>query len=140
MRLSNFWGGERRFRVYRDSYSNFTLLLLFDLLFTGRRNVISRKVFNSISLYYIDSLFKRKVVWKLIQMRNKISRISYFCFSFKLNEKKRVLLKKYGLEIGLQKIVRWRGVLTLKDIMNKDLRRYTLTFVLHTSKLSELEK
>ena len=101
-----FLRGERRFRVYRDSYSNFTLLLLFDLLFTGRRNVISRKVFNSISLYYIDSLFKRKVVWKLIQMRNKISRISYFCFSFKLNEKKTVLLKKYGLEIGLQKIVR----------------------------------
>ena len=95
-----FLRGERRFRVYRDSYSNFTLLLLFDLLFTGRRNVISRKVFNSISLYYIDSLFKRKVVWKLIQMRNKISRISYFCFSFKLNEKKTVLLKKYGLEIG----------------------------------------
>ena len=61
----------------------------------------------------------------IIQIRIKISRISYFSFSFKLNENKEGVAKKYGLERGLQGGVCWRGVVTLKEIMNKDLRTYT---------------
>ena len=34
-------------------------------------------------------------------MSIKISRISYFSFGFQLDEKKKVLLKKFGLERGL---------------------------------------
>ena len=55
-------------------------------------------------------------------MRIKISRISYF--SFKLKEKKESVVKKYGLERGLQENVCQRGVVTLKEIMNKDLRTH----------------
>ena len=55
----------------------------------------------------------------------KIFRISYFSFSFKLNENQEGVAKKYGVERGLQESVWWRGVVTLKDIMNKDLCTYT---------------
>ena len=75
-----------------------------------------------IVFYYFDSLFSLK---KLTQMRIKISRISYFSFSFKLNEKKESVVKKYGLERGLPENVCYRGVVALKEIMNKDLRTYT---------------
>ena len=47
-----------------------------------------------IVFYYFDSLFSFK---KLTQMRIKISRISYFSFSFKLNNKKKVSLKMLAL-------------------------------------------
>ena len=57
-------------------------------------------------------------------MRIKISRISYFSFSFKLKEKKESVVKKYGLERGLQENVCRRGIVTLKGIINKDLRTY----------------
>ena len=57
-------------------------------------------------------------------MRIKISRISYFSFSFKLKEKKESVVKKYGLERGLQENVCRRGIVILKGIMNKDLRTY----------------
>ena len=52
-----------------------------------------------IAFYFTNSLF----VWKLTQVSIKISKISCFSFSFKLNNKKKVLLGKYGLERGLQK-------------------------------------
>ena len=43
-------------------------------------------------------------------MRIEIYNISYFSFSFKLNENKKVQLKKFGLEIGgLQENFYWRG-------------------------------
>ena len=44
---------------------------------------------------------------------------------FKLNENKEGVAKMYDLERGLQESVCWRGVVTLKEIMNKDLRTYT---------------
>ena len=47
-----------------------------------------------IVFYYFGSLFSFK---KLTQMRIKISRISYFSFSFKLNNKKKVSLKMLAL-------------------------------------------
>ena len=53
-----------------------------------------------ILFYFINSLFKRKRVWKLTQESIKMSKYSYFSFSFKLNEKKKAPLKKYGLERG----------------------------------------
>ena len=71
-------------------------------------------------------------------MRIKRSRISYFSFSFKLNEKKESIVKKYGLARGLQKNVCWRVVATLREIINKDLR--TCITILATSKLSKLDK
>ena len=63
-----------------------------------------------------DSLFSFK---KLTQMRIKISRISYFSFSFKLNNKKKVSLKMLALRGVYKKNVCWRGVVALKKIMNK---------------------
>ena len=43
-------------------------------------------------------------------MRIEIYNISYFSFSFQLNENKKVQLKKFGLEIGgLQENFYWRG-------------------------------
>ena len=69
-----------------------------------------------IVFYYFDSLFSFK---KLTQMRIKISRISYFSFSFKLNNKKKVSLKMLALRGVYKKNVCWRGVVALKKIMNK---------------------
>ena len=43
--------------------------------------------------YFIDSLFKRKSVLKLMQVSIKVFKITYFSFSFKLKEKKKVPLK-----------------------------------------------
>ena len=57
----------------------------------------------SIVLYLINSLFKRKNVQKLTQVSIKISKISYFSFSFKLNEKKKVALKNVVWKGKLQK-------------------------------------
>ena len=37
-------------------------------------------------------------------MSTKISKTSYFSFTFKLNEKKEVPLKKFSLERGLQEV------------------------------------
>ena len=54
-----------------------------------------------IVFYFINSLFKRKTVWKITQVSIKISKISYFSFSLKLNEKKKVPLKNYGLDRGV---------------------------------------
>ena len=45
--------------------------------------------------YFINSLFKRES----IKINSKIE-IGYFSFTFKLNEKKKVPLKKIGLERG----------------------------------------
>ena len=42
---------------------------------------------------FIDSLFKRKSVLKLMQVSIKVFKITYFSFSFKLKEKKKVPLK-----------------------------------------------
>ena len=43
--------------------------------------------------YFINSLFKSKSVQKLTQVSIKISKISYFCFTFKLKLKKKAPLK-----------------------------------------------
>ena len=50
-----------------------------------------------IVFYFINSLFKRKSEYKLTQVSIEISKTSYFYFSFKLNEKKKVPLRKYDL-------------------------------------------
>ena len=42
----------------------------------------------------MNSLFKRKSVLKLTQVSTKISKIGCFPFTFKLNEKKKMPLKK----------------------------------------------
>ena len=60
----------------------------------------------------------------LTQVRIKISRISDFSISFKLNNKTRVLLKSMFAKRGLQENVCWRGAMTLKEIMIKDLQTY----------------
>ena len=60
--------------------------------------------------YFINSLFKRKIVWKSTQVRIKIIKICYFSFTFKLNEKKKVPLKKTWL---IERVIRtfccWEG-------------------------------
>ena len=57
--------------------------------------------------------------------------------------RKRSIIKEYGLEKGLQENVYW-GVVTIKEIMNKDLRTYTsinlADLQVQTSKLSKLDK
>ena len=45
-------------------------------------------------LSFINSLFKRKSVHKLAQVSIKISKISYFSFSFKVNRKEKSAIKK----------------------------------------------
>ena len=50
-------------------------------------------------IYFINNLFKFKSVYELTQVSIKISKISYFSFSFQLNEKKKPL-KKYDLQRG----------------------------------------
>ena len=68
---------------------NFTLQFLFDLLFTCRlKDVVSLVIFSLkflalwkvffIVFHFINSLFKRKRVYKLIQVTIKIIKISYF--------------------------------------------------------------
>ena len=42
-------------------------------------------------------------------MGTKISKTSYFSFTFKLNEKKEVPLKKFSLERGVTGSFCWRG-------------------------------
>ena len=57
--------------------------------------------------------------------------------------RKRSIIKEYGLEKGLQENAYW-GVVTIKEIMNKDLRTYTsinlADLQVQTSKLSKLDK
>lgn len=43
--------------------------------------------------YFIDILFKRKIVSKLTQVSNKIFKMRYFSFTFKFTKKKKVPLK-----------------------------------------------
>ena len=50
--------------------------------------------------YFTNSLFKRKSIQKLTQVSIKILKTGYFYFTFKLNEKKKVPFKKYGMERG----------------------------------------
>ena len=99
----NFWRGLRGFQ---RQLLNFTSRLLFDLLFTSRLKDVASPVFFTYFfslfrftksfltvIYFSNSLFKRKNVQKLTQM-------SYFSFSFKLNEQRKVPLKKHGLKRG----------------------------------------
>ena len=123
--IGKVWSHFRADLGFREiAILNFTLRLLFELLFTCRLKCYITCYFSLIFLCYIDSLFKGKIVQKLTQMRIKISRISYFSFSFKLNEKKESVVKKYGLERGLQENVCYKGVVAFKEIMNKDRRTY----------------
>ena len=69
-----------------------------------------------IAFYFTNSLF----VWKLTQVSIKISQISCFSFSFKLNNKKKVPLEKYGLERGLQKNFTGEGVDNSYGIWNRE--------------------
>ena len=64
-----------------------------------------------IVLHFINSLFKRKSVQTLKQMSITRTKISYFSFSFKLNEKKKVLLKNMVWTGGLQETFCWRGLM-----------------------------
>ena len=58
-------------------------------------------------IYFINNLFKFKSVYELTQVSIKISKISYFSFSFKLNEKKKVALKNVVWKGKLQREVGW---------------------------------
>ena len=53
-------------------------------------------------------------------MSIEISKISYFSFTYKLNKKEEVLLKKYGLERGGARKFLWEGDL----IFNKRLKYF----------------
>ena len=80
-----------------------------------------------IVLYLINSLFKRKSIYKLTKESIKIFKVSYFSFSFKLNEKKRVSLKIWFGDEGYKKLfAEWGflgeadvGRVTLNETMNK---------------------
>ena len=102
---------------------NLTLRFLFYLLvMCTRKDVVSLAIFThgfslfrlikfKSVLFYINSLFKRKRVLKLTQEIIKIPKVSYFSFSFKLNEKKKMPFKKYGMERkGYKKIFAGEGV------------------------------
>ena len=76
-------------RCWINCYFSFTFLAYFVLV----------EYFLIVS-YFINRLFKRISVLKLTQVSIKISKIDYFSFTFKINEKKKVLLKNFGLEKG----------------------------------------
>lgn len=64
------------------------------------------------------SLSKRKSVKKLTQLSTKISKFSYFSFTFKLSGKKKVPLKKYSLEKGVTRKILLEEGLNLRGIEN----------------------
>ena len=99
------------FRGFRDSNLKFYFTssylayylcadwkMLYHVIFHLCLAYVVFKKFFWIVFYFINSLFKRKIVYKLAQMGIKISKNSYFSFSFKLNGKNKALLKKYGLD------------------------------------------
>ena len=86
--LFNLGVGGRGGRVCKSSNYEFYIMTLFWLTIyvqTEKRCVSC----------FINSLFKRKSV---TQVGIKLSKISYFIFTFHLTEKKTVVLEKYGLE------------------------------------------
>ena len=101
---------------------NFTSQHLLDLLLTSRlKDVLSlvifhlyfslisgfiKILFNGILYcsYFINSSFKRKSVQMLIRVSIRVCKIRYFSFTFKLNKKNKVLLKKYNSRGVLQQM------------------------------------
>ena len=77
----------------------------------------SLKIF-LILFYFINSLFKRKSVEKLTQVNIKVSKISYYSFNFKLNEKKKVPLKTWVGEGKLNENFCWRGLMFNRKVGN----------------------
>ena len=96
----------RRFGVLEIGIRNFTSRLLFDLLLSYRLKDVSLALFDLrfqlisfyqtffvMVFYFIKSLSKSKSVQKLIKESIKMSKVSYFSVSFKLNKKNKVPLK-----------------------------------------------
>ena len=93
---------------------------LFDLLFMRRVKDVSLVLFQLFLVYFVllkvqkflkitfFSLSKRKSVKKLTQLSTKISKFSYFSFTFKLNGKKKMPLKNIVWRRELQEKFCWR--------------------------------
>ena len=93
---------------------------LFDLLFMCRVKDVSLVLFQLFLVYFVllkvqkflkitfFSLSKRKSVKKLTQLSTKISKFSYFSFTFKLNGKKKMPLKNIVWRRELQEKFCWR--------------------------------